>query len=97
MISRCGRRSGSSSPLCHRCGFVIASYWSLGARPSKQVRESEIGGLGHACEMETSMMLHLYPDRVKMDLARPDGPGERDPYRKTDMQYARPVAVRQRI
>src|SRR5687768_7172572 len=49
--------------------FVFASYWTLAAQSIKQVRESELGGLGHACEMETSIMLHLHPDRVKMDRA----------------------------
>lgn len=71
--------------------FVFASYWSLAAQTIKRVRESELGGLGHACEMETSLMLHLHPDRVKMHLARRDGPKHTDPYRKADMQYSRPV------
>jgi creatinine amidohydrolase len=70
---------------------VFASYWQLGAKAIKEVRVSEMGGLGHACEMETAMMLHLHPDRVKMELARRDGPGFQDVYRKADMQLARPV------
>ena len=41
--------------------------------------------------METSIMLHLCPDRVKMNLAKRDGPSHTDPYRKSDMQYGRPV------
>ncbi len=71
--------------------FVFASYWSLAAKTITQVRESGPGGLGHACEMETSIMLHLCPDRVKMKLAKRDGPRHTDPYRKADMQYGRPV------
>jgi creatinine amidohydrolase len=71
--------------------FVFASYWSLAAQQIKQVRESELGGLGHACEMETSIMLHLDPSRVKMDLARRGGPPHQDPYRKHDMQLAKPI------
>ena len=71
--------------------FVFASYWSLAAESMKTIRESGSGGLGHACEMETSVMLHLHPDRVKMRLARRDGPKHTDPYRKSDMQYSRPV------
>src|SRR4051812_46672114 len=50
--------------------LVFASYWSLAAKTIQAVRESEIGGLGHACEMETSVMLHLHPERVKMHLAK---------------------------
>jgi creatinine amidohydrolase len=71
--------------------FVFASYWSLASRQIREVRQSELGGLGHACEMETSIMLHLDPSRVKMDRAVRDGPAHTDPYRKADMQYGRPV------
>ena len=71
--------------------FVFASYWTLSAKTLREVRESELGGMGHACEMETSIMLHLHLDRVKMEQAVRDGPPFIDPYRKADMQYARPV------
>ena len=70
---------------------VFSSYWQLGAKAIKETRKSDLGGLGHACEMETAMMLHLHPDRVRMDLARRDGPTHQDPYRKADMQFPRPV------
>lgn len=71
--------------------FVFASYWSLAAKTLREVRESELGGMGHACEMETSIMLYLHPDRVHMDRAVRDGPTHTDVYRKADMQHARPV------
>jgi creatinine amidohydrolase len=71
--------------------FVFASYWTLSAKTLHDVRESELGGVGHACEMETSVMLYLHPDRVKMDRAVRDGPTHSDDYRKADMQYGRPV------
>jgi creatinine amidohydrolase len=32
-------------------------------------RRSAIGGMGHACELETSLMLHLRPDLVHMERA----------------------------
>ena len=71
--------------------FVFASYWSLATEAIKAVRESGPGGVGHACELETSLMLHLHPDRVDMGLAKRGGPRRRDPYRLVDMQRARPV------
>ena len=71
--------------------FVFANYWSLAADSIKRIRKSESGGLGHACEMETSLMLHLHPDRVKQKLGRRDGPRHTDSYRKADMLYGRPV------
>ncbi len=33
------------------------------------IRESERGGMAHACELETSLYLHLAPDAVDMSLA----------------------------
>ena len=77
------RELKSQSP---RVRFVFASYWSLAAESIKRVRKSGPGGLGHACEMETSIMLHLCPDRLKMSLAKRDGPRHVDRYRKADMQ-----------
>ena len=71
--------------------FVFASYWSLAGRTITRVRESELGGIGHACEMETSIMLHLHPERVKLALARRDGPKHKDVYRKSDIQHGRPI------
>jgi creatinine amidohydrolase len=70
---------------------LFASYWMLAASSIREIRESELGGVGHACEMETSLMLHLHPERVRMALARRDGPRQTSPYRKADMQYAKPV------
>lgn len=69
---------------------VFASYWSLAAKTLSEVRESGIGGLGHACEMETSMMLLLHNDLVDMQKAQHDGPKQIPPYRITDMQQGRP-------
>jgi creatinine amidohydrolase len=71
--------------------FVFASYWTLASESIKKVRESGLGGLAHACEMETSIMLHLHPERVKQKLGKRDGPKHTDRYRKADMQYGRPV------
>lgn len=74
-----------------RARFVFASYWNLAAKTLRDVRESEPGGMGHACEMETSIMLHLYPDRVHLERAVRDGPTHADMYRIADMQHGRPV------
>ncbi len=72
---------------------VYAAYWMLAAQSIKTIRESELGGLGHACEMETSLMLHLHPERVRTNLIQRDGPAHTSVYRKADMQYAKPVYV----
>src|SRR5688500_11376979 len=49
--------------------FVFASYWTLAAQSIKHVRESELCGLGHACEMEKSNRLTPPPYCVTIDTA----------------------------
>ena len=39
----------------------------IGAEALKKYRTSPIGGMGHACELETSYLLHLRPDLCHMD------------------------------
>lgn len=39
----------------------------IGAEALSKRRTSPIGGMGHACELETSYMLHLRPDLCKME------------------------------
>lgn len=41
---------------------------TTGIRALEKYRHSEIGGMGHACELETSLMLYLYPELTKMHL-----------------------------
>lgn len=69
---------------------VFASYWSLAADALRSARESGPGGMGHACEMETSLMLLKHGELVNMALAKQDGPEQRPPYRITDMQHGTP-------
>jgi creatinine amidohydrolase len=47
------------------------SYWDLVRDAFAKVRQSVFpGGVGHACEMETSLYLHLAPERVRKALIR---------------------------
>jgi creatinine amidohydrolase len=39
----------------------------IGADALRKYRTSPIGGMGHACELETSYLLHLRPDLCKME------------------------------
>lgn len=43
------------------------SYFSLSEPIIDQIRESEIGGISHGGEFETSLMLYLHPDLVHRD------------------------------
>jgi creatinine amidohydrolase len=78
----------------HKDIFVtFASYWWLGAKTLTEVRESGMGGIGHACEMETSVMLEIAPGKVDMSVARKSGPGPAMRFRVVDMQAKNPVAI----
>jgi creatinine amidohydrolase len=44
--------------------FLFTTYWSLGARPWEADATIAQREMGHACEWETSMMLHLAPQLV---------------------------------
>lgn len=54
------------------CASTFYLDGKKGAEAIKKVRKSEIGGMGHACELETSIMLFLRPDLVKMHKAKKD-------------------------
>jgi len=45
------------------------SWWSLIPDVLRKHRETPIGGMAHACELETSLYLHICPERVRMDKA----------------------------
>jgi creatinine amidohydrolase len=52
-------------------GLIAAcsSYWTLCAGSVEGQRDSPIpGGMAHACEFETSLMLHLRPQSVRLDM-----------------------------
>jgi len=51
--------------------LCAAFIWpSLALDEIRKVRESERGGMAHACELETSVYLHLDGQRVEMDQAK---------------------------
>lgn len=60
----------------HRRIFCATSFLYLsspeGIKSLEEHRESKIGGMGHACELETSLILTLRPELVHMDLVRDD-------------------------
>ena len=47
--------------------ITAVSYWEPGAMEVHSLRTSEVGGMGHACEMETSFQLATRPKLVKME------------------------------
>jgi creatinine amidohydrolase len=51
-----------------------ASYWDLAAKELAALVEGPRKNMGHACELETSMVLALRPDLVRHDQIKDDPP-----------------------
>jgi creatinine amidohydrolase len=60
------RQLGFEAPV----HVLAVDYWTLARAVIAEVRESPRGGMGHACEFETSLMLHLRPDSVRRERIR---------------------------
>lgn len=60
-------------PSCPELYIAFASYWNLAAAKITELRESPPGGIGHACELETSILLVTVPDSVDKTAIAPDG------------------------
>ncbi len=48
-------------------------YYVYGEKAIAEVMEGPDKGIQHACEAETSLMMHLHPDKVRTSLLRNDG------------------------
>jgi creatinine amidohydrolase len=72
---------------------AMVSWWSLIPRPLfEELRESDTpGGMAHACELETSVLLHLRSDLVQMDKARKDISFQPTEFFYWDLQTPSPV------
>ena len=70
--------------------IVFASYWSLAAEEFNSIRESPEGGMGHACEMETSMLLSRHPELVERGQLTRGGPAPERGYITIDMLKSQP-------
>jgi len=76
-----------------RARIATLTYFTLAAEAIAQLRRSEPGGMGHACEFETSMVQHLRPDLVKPERAETTYPDPGSPYLTTDLIGAQAVRV----
>ena len=50
--------------------IALATYWELAGKAFAGAPPMESPALSHSCEYETSLMLHLFPERVRMEAAR---------------------------
>lgn len=69
------------------------NYWNAAHRELEELRESGIGGMGHACEMETSLMLHLHPPLVRDAQRVADGRQPELDWIRHDMLRSSPVSA----
>lgn len=51
----------------HGISPIYVTYWNLISDVVGEIRESEMGGMSHACELETSLKLLFSPEDVRMD------------------------------
>jgi creatinine amidohydrolase len=73
--------------------IVYAAYWNLAAGEFSTIRSSPEGGMGHACEMETSILLAQNPNLVDMSKAVRGGPSPEMGYRAIDMLKPPPFSL----
>ena len=80
----------ADNALSREANIVLATYWELAGDSFAGQAPMESPALSHACEYETSLMLHLFPSKVFMDrverAGRPDSNGytgweDDEPYR----------------
>jgi creatinine amidohydrolase len=72
---------------------AAVDYWDLARDITPHVRESPPGGMAHACEFETSLMLHLRPESVRLDLVRREIPAPRFPSERLDLTSSATVTA----
>lgn len=71
----------------------VASYWSFALEELAEWRQSDIGGINHACEMELSLMLDVQPDLCHPEAARDSGRRISAPYFGADLLLGGPVST----
>lgn len=70
--------------------IAYAPYWSLAGEAMSKIRTSPLGGVGHACEMETSIVMAIRPDLVDMSQAADEGAFAKTGYHCLDMLRPQP-------
>jgi creatinine amidohydrolase len=61
-------------PRHSTCQLSGLSYWDIATKDLAELTVGPLKTVGHACEIETSMMMAIRPDLVKLDRARDDPP-----------------------
>jgi creatinine amidohydrolase len=69
-----GHGSNPVAPICEQLAedkiYVLGvTWWNLIAEELREIGESPLGGMSHACEAETSLQMVLQPDALRMEKA----------------------------
>ena len=73
--------------------IAALTYFTLARDAIAKLRKSKPGGMGHACEFETSMVQHLRPELVKIERAETCYPDPGSRYLTTDLIGAQAIRV----
>ncbi len=73
--------------------IAALTYFTLAREPISKLRKSKPGGMGHACEFETSMVQHIRPELVKIDRAETTYPDPGSRYLTTDLLGAQAIRL----
>lgn len=73
--------------------IAALTYFAIAREAIAKLRKSETGGMGHACEFETSMVQHLRPELVKIDRAETTYPDPGSRYLTTDLLGAQAIRL----
>lgn len=86
-----------ASTLGHRhygkARIATLTYFTLAREAIAALRKSRPGGMGHACEFETSMVQRLRPELVKIERAKATYPDPGSRYLTTDLIGAQAARV----
>jgi len=73
--------------------IAALTYLTLARDAIAKLRKSKTGGMGHACEFETSMVQHIRPDLVRIEQAETCYPDPGSRYLTTDLLGAQAVRL----
>src|SRR4029077_14873700 len=72
---------------------ALVTYWHEAAEQINALRESGAGGMGHACELETSLIMAAQPALVRTAKMAQDGTAPPSPFLWKDMLLPGTVTV----
>ena len=73
--------------------IVGVTYWEVAKKELASIRESKFGGMGHACELETSIVRAVAGELVDMSRAEKDGVLSESTYSRSEMLAGSSVEV----